>query len=62
MLLFFTEPYDLESRINSAVFPAVQGGPHENTIAAVAVALKEAQSESFKQYIRQVCSSSYTNH
>jgi glycine hydroxymethyltransferase len=48
------EPYDLESRINFAVFPSVQGGPHENTIAAIAVALKEAQSESFKQYIRQV--------
>jgi len=45
---------DLESRINFAVFPSIQGGPHENTIAAVAVALKEAQSPEFKAYSKQV--------
>lgn len=33
--------YDFERKINSAVFPALQGGPHENAIAGVAVALKE---------------------
>ena len=33
--------YDFESRINFAVFPSLQGGPHQHTIAAVAVALKE---------------------
>jgi len=33
--------YDYESRINGAVFPGLQGGPHENQIAAVAVALKQ---------------------
>lgn len=48
------EVYDLESRINFAVFPSIQGGPHENTIAAIAVALKEAQSEEFREYIIQV--------
>lgn len=46
--------YDLESRINFAVFPSIQGGPHENTIAAIAVALKEAMTDEFKQYISQV--------
>jgi glycine hydroxymethyltransferase len=40
--------YDYEDRINNAVFPALQGGPHENTIAAVAVALKEAATPEFK--------------
>lgn len=33
--------YDLEDRINFAVFPSLQGGPHNHTIAAVAVALKQ---------------------
>jgi len=33
--------YDLEDRINFAVFPSLQGGPHNNTIAALAVCLKE---------------------
>jgi len=33
--------YDYESRINGAVFPGLQGGPHENQIAAVAVALRQ---------------------
>jgi len=46
--------YDYEDRINNAVFPALQGGPHENTIGAVAVALKEAAQPEFKEYIRQV--------
>ena len=32
--------YDYERRINNAVFPSLQGGPHNNSIGAVAVALK----------------------
>jgi glycine hydroxymethyltransferase len=36
--------------IDRAVFPGVQGGPHANTIAAVAVALHEATTPKFKQY------------
>jgi len=40
--------------IDKAVFPGLQGGPHENTIAAVAVALREADSAPFKKYARQV--------
>ena len=33
--------WDLEKKINGAVFPALQGGPHNHAIAAVAVALKQ---------------------
>lgn len=34
-------PYTFEDRINFAVFPSLQGGPHNHAIAAVAVALKQ---------------------
>jgi len=40
--------------IDKAVFPGLQGGPHMNQIAAVAVALKEAASPAFKKYAKQV--------
>jgi glycine hydroxymethyltransferase len=40
--------------IDKAVFPGLQGGPHMNQIAAVAVALKEADSPAFKKYAKQV--------
>lgn len=33
--------YDLEKKIDGAVFPALQGGPHNHAIAGVAVALKQ---------------------
>lgn len=44
------EMYELESAINSSVFPGHQGGPHNHTITALAVALKQAQSKSFRAY------------
>lgn len=40
--------------IDKAVFPGLQGGPHVNQIAAVAVALKEAAAPAFKNYATQV--------
>ncbi|XP_042669021.1 serine hydroxymethyltransferase, mitochondrial isoform X1 [Centrocercus urophasianus] len=46
--------YDLEDKINFAVFPSLQGGPHNHAIAAVAVALKQAKSPQFRQYCLQV--------
>lgn len=45
---------DIEKRINSAVFPGLQGGPLEHVIAAKAVALKEAMQPEFKLYQEQV--------
>ncbi|MEX2227721.1 MAG: serine hydroxymethyltransferase [Dehalococcoidia bacterium] len=40
--------------IDKAVFPGLQGGPHENTIAGVGVALKEAATEEFRDYGAQI--------
>ena len=45
---------ELDKKIDKAVFPGLQGGPHMNQIAAVAVALKEAAAPSFKKYAKQV--------
>jgi glycine hydroxymethyltransferase len=42
------------SAVDSAVFPALQGGPHNHQIAAIAVALKEAATPEFKTYQAQV--------
>ena len=41
-------------KINKAVFPGVQGGPHEHQIAALAVALGEVMKPEFKEYAQQV--------
>jgi len=46
--------------INKTVFPGMQGGPHNHTIAAIAVALKEASKPSFKTYINQIVKNAKT--
>ncbi len=46
--------------IDKAVFPGLQGGPHTNNIAAVAVCLKEAMSPDFKKYAKQVVKNTKT--
>lgn len=51
-LVFYRKAY--ESRINDSIFPGLQGGPHNHQIAAVATQLKEASTEEFKEYIKQV--------
>jgi glycine hydroxymethyltransferase len=43
-----------QKAIDRAVFPGLQGGPHDHTTAALAVALKEAATEEFKQYATQI--------
>lgn len=43
-----------EAVLNKSVFPGVQGGPHMHTIAAKAIAFKEAMSDEFKEYASQV--------
>jgi glycine hydroxymethyltransferase len=45
---------ELDKKIDKAVFPGLQGGPHMNQIAGIAVALKEADSPAFRKYAAQV--------
>ncbi|KAK7683496.1 hypothetical protein QCA50_013330 [Cerrena zonata] len=51
---------DLEKRINDAVFPACQGGPHNNTIAGIATALLQACQPTWKAYAQQVIANART--
>jgi len=46
--------YDLQSKIDQALFPGLQGGPHNHAIGGVAVALKQAMSPTFVEYQKQV--------
>lgn len=51
---------ELSDKINKAVFPGLQGGPHDNQTAAIAVALLEAMQPSFKKYAKQIIKNSKT--
>lgn len=51
---------ELYKKIDKAVFPGLQGGPHLNQIAAVAVTLKEAAAPTFKKYAEQVIKNART--
>ncbi|XVE93244.1 hypothetical protein REPUB_Repub01dG0173700 [Reevesia pubescens] len=48
------DQYDFEEKINFAVFPSLQGGPHNNHIAALAIALKQVATPEYKAYMHQV--------
>ncbi len=45
---------ELGEKIDKAVFPGLQGGPHNHITAGIAVALKEASTDEFKEYSKQV--------
>lgn len=45
---------DLGKKINSAIIPGIQGGPHNNAIAGIGVALKEASTSRYKKYCEQI--------
>lgn len=45
---------DLPKKLETAIIPGLQGGPHDNQTAAIAVALKEAATASFKKYGHQI--------
>ena len=45
---------EFHKKVDKALFPGLQGGPHMSPIAAVAVALNEALSPKFKSYAKQV--------
>ena len=52
--VIFSKDKEIASKIDRAVFPGIQGGPHLNTIAAMGVAFEEALRSGFKNYIKQV--------
>ncbi|KAH9905817.1 serine hydroxymethyltransferase [Xylariomycetidae sp. FL2044] len=52
--------YELEQAINFSVFPGHQGGPHNHTITALTVALKQAATPEFKAYQEQVVANAKT--
>lgn len=49
-----SEDGPLGDRIDKAIFPGLQGGPHMNTIAAIGVCLEEALKPEFKKYAKQI--------
>ena len=53
-IILSNEDEDFQKRLNFAVFPGSQGGPLMHVIAAKAVCFKEALTEEFKQYQRQI--------
>ncbi|MGC8880702.1 MAG: serine hydroxymethyltransferase [Minisyncoccia bacterium] len=51
---------DLESLINKSVFPGMQGGPHNNVTASIALMFKLAKTEKFKNYQKQIVKNAKT--
>jgi len=54
MIFFKRDDRGFELKINNAVFPGLQGGPHVHQIAGIATQLKEVNSPAFKEYAKQV--------
>lgn len=53
-LILSSEEFALEHKLNKAVFPGIQGGPLMHVIAAKAVCFKEALSDEFKEYAKNI--------
>lgn len=53
-MILVREDEEIIKKINKAIFPGIQGGPHMNNIAAKAVAFKEAMQPEFKLYCKQI--------
>ena len=56
--LILTNDEDLAKKINSAIFPGIQGGPLEHVVAAKAVSFKEVLDPAFKEYAANVIKNS----
>lgn len=56
--ILMTNNEEIAEKIDRAVFPGLQGGPHDNTTAAIAVALEEAAKPEFKKYAAQIVKNS----
>jgi len=60
MIFSVQDERELGTKIDKAVFPGLQGGPHENAIAGIAVALHEATQPAYKKYAAQVVKNAST--
>jgi len=58
-MILVRESEELAKKIDKAVFPGFQGGPHMHQIAAKAVAFKEALRPSFKKYAKQIIANTH---
>ena len=54
MIFYRKDERDFEKKINDAVFPGLQGGPHDHQIAAIATQLREVATPEFKEYCIQI--------
>ena len=52
--MIMTDSEEIYKKVNRAIIPGLQGGPHNHVTAAIAVALKEAAQPEFKEYAKQV--------
>lgn len=52
--LIMTNNAEISQKIDKAVFPGLQGGPHNNNIAGIAIALEDALTPAFTDYCKQV--------
>jgi len=52
--MIMTDSEEIAKKVDRAIIPGLQGGPHDHTTAAIAVALREASTPEFKAYARQI--------
>jgi glycine hydroxymethyltransferase len=52
--LIFSRNDEIATKVNKAIFPGLQGGPHMHTIAAITQALIEAQNKAYRTYCEQI--------
>ncbi len=60
MIFVRKDAREFNKKIDKVIIPGLQGGPHENQIAAVAVSMREAMSPAYKKYAKQVVKNAQT--
>ncbi len=53
-IILTRESEEIAKKIDKSIFPGIQGGPHMHTIAAKAVAFREAMTPQYKEYAKQI--------
>ena len=61
-IIFIKKQHNNTKKINDAVFPGLQGGPHNHQVAALATQLKQVNTQYFKEYIQKVKSNAKYLH